>query len=258
MDSLYATSRDGVRIAYDRSGEGRPLVLLHGGLVQDRRSWHQAGYVERLGSRFFVVAIDQRGHGASDRPATSDGYGAAAFVDDVHAVLDAEGIDCAAVWGYSLGAEVALQLGRASRRVTCVVAGGVGLGQWLTEETAQKRQRECETLLAAHAAGQLDPATLPPPARSLLTVDTAVMRNLFAGVVGWPPVEPEELRPPTFLYLGSADGMAMKPFERYRARLAAAAVRWRIFDGLDHSGEFDAVDEVVPEGIAFIRSLPVL
>jgi pimeloyl-ACP methyl ester carboxylesterase len=258
MDSFYATSSDGMRIAYERSGAGRPLVLLHGGLVQDRRSWDEAGYVERLRARFFVVTMDQRGHGASDCPPTSDGYRAAAFIDDVHAVLDAEGIDCAAVWGYSLGAAVALQLARDSRRVTCVVAGGVGLGQWLTEETARRRLDECEALLTAHRDAQHDAASLSPAMRRLVDADPTVMRNVFTAVAGWPAVEPEELRAPTFLYLGSADGMAMAAFQRYQARLAAASVRWRIFDGLDHASEFSAVDEVVPEGIAFIRSLPVL
>src|SRR6266542_2095551 len=243
-DSLYATSRDGVRIAYERSGEGRPLVLLHGGLVQDRRSWHDAGYVERLRSRFFVVTVDQRGHGASDRPAGASGYGAAAFVDDVHAVLDAEGIDCAAVWGYSLGAAVALQLGRASRRVTCVVAGGAAPGKWLTAETAERRLAECEALRAAQRDRRGDEPERSPAEQRLLAADPEVVRGLFEAVAGWPAVEPEELLAPTFLYLGSADAVALPGFERYQPRLPAASVRWRIFDGLDHAGEFAAVDKV--------------
>jgi hypothetical protein len=92
------------------------------------------------------------------------------------------------------------------------------------------------------------------------------VRDVLRAVGGWPAVEPEELAVPTFLYLGSADALALPAFERYQARLPTSPspssppppLRWRIFDGLDHAGEFDAVDEVVPAGIAFIRSLPVL
>jgi pimeloyl-ACP methyl ester carboxylesterase len=132
------------------------------------------------------------------------------------------------------------------------------MGQWLNEETAHKRLRECETLLAAHADGRVDPSTLAPPVRALLDADPAVMRSLLAAVAGWPPVEPEELSAPTFLYLGAADGMAMPALERYRARLDKAAVRWRVFDGLDHTGGFEAVGEVLPAAVSFVRSLPVL
>src|SRR5262249_24479766 len=56
----FVTSKDGTRIAYDVTGAGPALILLHGG-GGNRRDWHEAGYVVRLSSAFTVIAIDQRG-----------------------------------------------------------------------------------------------------------------------------------------------------------------------------------------------------
>jgi pimeloyl-ACP methyl ester carboxylesterase len=64
---------DGVRIEYDVHGEGPPLVLLHGWCC-DRTWWDHAGYVEDLGRDHRIVNIDQRGHGASDKPHESSAY----------------------------------------------------------------------------------------------------------------------------------------------------------------------------------------
>ncbi|HOU13295.1 MAG TPA: hypothetical protein PKZ84_09255 [Anaerolineae bacterium] len=47
MDTLFAISPDGARIAYDRCGAGPAVVLLHGG-GGNRQEWHNAGYVSRL------------------------------------------------------------------------------------------------------------------------------------------------------------------------------------------------------------------
>jgi len=47
LTTSFATSADGYRIAYDSSGTGPALILLHGG-GQNRRIWHDHGYVARL------------------------------------------------------------------------------------------------------------------------------------------------------------------------------------------------------------------
>ncbi len=65
MNMLFTNSPDGTQIAYDSSGAGPAIVLLHGG-GGSRQEWHEAGYVRRLEDHFTVITLDLRGHGESD------------------------------------------------------------------------------------------------------------------------------------------------------------------------------------------------
>ncbi len=83
---------------------GHPIVLLHG-LASSARTWDLlAPY---LASDFRVVALDERGHGESDKP--EEGYDLATFVDDVRGVVEALQLGRPAVVGQSWGGHVALQ-----------------------------------------------------------------------------------------------------------------------------------------------------
>ena len=64
-----ALVRPGVAIAYERTGAGSPLVLVHG-ITESRHSWDPL--VPRLAERFDVVAVDLRGHGGSVKAAPFD------------------------------------------------------------------------------------------------------------------------------------------------------------------------------------------
>ncbi|HEY9366945.1 alpha/beta hydrolase [Streptomyces sp.] len=96
--------RDGVALAVrDGGGDGPPVVLLHG-LAGHAGEWDATARLLR--PRHRVVAVDQRGHGASDRRPAD--VSRAAYVGDVVAVLDALGIDRAVLVGQSLGGHTAL------------------------------------------------------------------------------------------------------------------------------------------------------
>ncbi len=99
----------------DRSGQV-PVLLLHG-LSQQRHFWDPV--VRRLRARP-VAAVDQRGHGDSDTPATAD-FSIPACADDVPIVMDALGWERAVVVGHSWGAWVTLSA--AARHPQRVVAG---------------------------------------------------------------------------------------------------------------------------------------
>jgi hypothetical protein len=47
---------DHIRIAYDLTGERPELLLLHGGFIQNRKCWQEAGYVDRLSKEYRVIA----------------------------------------------------------------------------------------------------------------------------------------------------------------------------------------------------------
>jgi len=95
----------GIKLAGTRwpgaAGGGTPVVLLHG-LASQRRYWNLV--VTRLAG-LPMLAIDQRGHGDSDRPA--DGYDATTVAADLATALDAIGWSRAVIVGHSWGGSVA-------------------------------------------------------------------------------------------------------------------------------------------------------
>ena len=97
-----ATSKDGTRIAFDRSGDG-PAVILVGGALSDRSGW--APLAGLLAPRFTVFGFDRRGRGDSgDTPP----YSVDREIEDLEALLDEAG-GAAFVHGQSSGAVLALE-----------------------------------------------------------------------------------------------------------------------------------------------------
>jgi len=95
----------GLRLHYrDWGGDGEPLLLLHG-LASNARIWDLTAPL--LSGRFRVFALDQRGHGLSDKP--EGGYDFASITGDVAAFVQALGLERPALVGHSWGANVALQ-----------------------------------------------------------------------------------------------------------------------------------------------------
>jgi len=95
----------GLRFHYrDWGGNGQPLLLLHG-LASNARIWDLTAPL--LTGGFRVVALDQRGHGLSDKP--DGGYDFASVTGDLAAFVQALGLERPALAGHSWGANVALQ-----------------------------------------------------------------------------------------------------------------------------------------------------
>jgi pimeloyl-ACP methyl ester carboxylesterase len=114
---------NGAQIAYDVSGEGPAVVLVHAGIA-DRRMWRAT--VPVLAGEFTVVTYDQRGFGESTLPS-----GPATYTDDLRALLDHLGIERAALVGVSLGGRVVLEHALLHpESVTQLVLVGAGLPDW--------------------------------------------------------------------------------------------------------------------------------
>lgn len=97
------TSRDGMRIAWQRTGAGDPVLLFHGGGPATADSWAQV--VPHLAPDYEVAVMDRRGRGAS-RPVAD--YALEREFEDLAAVIDALGGGVHLV-AHSSGARVALQ-----------------------------------------------------------------------------------------------------------------------------------------------------
>lgn len=104
-ETRWARTVDGAYIAYQDFGEGQlPLVVIHGWISHLELYWEQPRYAEfmgRLSRQLRVLVFDKRGTGMSDRflrPPDLETQ-----MDDVRAVMDAAGIERAALLGWGTG-----------------------------------------------------------------------------------------------------------------------------------------------------------
>jgi pimeloyl-ACP methyl ester carboxylesterase len=123
---------EGLRLAYLDEGprDGEPIVLVHGFGSNARVNWVGTGWVDLLaadGRR--VIALDNRGHGASEAPHDPALYHTGDMMaEDVRRLMDHLAIERADVMGYSMGARIAAFLSlRHPDRVRCAVWGGMGI-----------------------------------------------------------------------------------------------------------------------------------
>lgn len=121
---LERVTVDGVDLFCAVHGEGPPLVFLHG-FSGNHLSWWQQ--VPAFEGSYRCLAPDQRGFGLSaDAP---DGPGAAAFVDDLEAVLDHAGVDRVVLVGHSMSGWTAAAFAtRHPDRVAALVLSGTPAG----------------------------------------------------------------------------------------------------------------------------------
>jgi len=122
---MVRVDNGGIGIEYEVTGEGRPVVLLHG-FPDSGRLWrHQVTALADAG--FKVIVPDLRGYGKSDKPADVGSYALPLLVTDVLAVMGDAGVEQAHVVGHDWGAAVAWGLGAiAGDRVDRLVALSVG------------------------------------------------------------------------------------------------------------------------------------
>jgi 3-oxoadipate enol-lactonase len=101
----YSTAH-GLRIYYEVSGEGFPFVMIHANPFDHNLWMYQIGH---FSTYFKVIALDIRGYGRSDKPATP--FSLQDMADDVLGVCRDEGVTEAILGGVSVGSGMALLLG---------------------------------------------------------------------------------------------------------------------------------------------------
>lgn len=147
---------DNVEIAYLDEGRGEPVVLVHGFASTKEVNWVAPGWVRTLaeaGRR--VIALDNRGHGASTKLYDASDYHSSLMAGDVRALIAHLDLGRADVMGYSMGSRIAAFLALEHPEcVRSVVLGGLGIrlvdGAGLPESIA-------DALLAPSLADVSDP-----------------------------------------------------------------------------------------------------
>jgi pimeloyl-ACP methyl ester carboxylesterase len=167
--STHVTSADGTRIAFERLGDGPPLIVI-GGATCDRVKMRSIA--ERLAQDFSVINYDRRGRGDSG---DTKPYAVEREVEDLAALIDYAG-GRASLYGHSSGAGLALHAG----------AHGLPIDRLILHEPPYSPDREEERREAREYAKQLQ--AILSEGRHGDAVE------LFFTVVGMPPEMVAEMR----------------------------------------------------------------
>lgn len=120
-------SFDGQRIAFQRIGSGRPVILLHGFIANATLNWFEPGIAPALAvAGFEVIAPDLRGHGASAAPHEASAWPGDVLGRDQAALVKHLGLTDYDLVGYSLGARTAVRFMVSGARPRRCALGGMG------------------------------------------------------------------------------------------------------------------------------------
>jgi pimeloyl-ACP methyl ester carboxylesterase len=214
------TSFDGLSIAYQEwepeSGAETtlpPVVLHHGFIADANLNWVLPGVVAALvGAGRRVLALDARGHGASEKPHDSRFYGEEKMVRDLRQLFDLTGADRVDLAGYSMGGVVSLLTAGEDPRVRRLVAGGVGA--MVIEAAGGGGERGArEGIAAALETAQPESISNPVAARFRTFVDRVggdrAALAAHARVARMSGVEPARITAPTLIIAGTEDPLAV-------------------------------------------------
>ena len=251
MNTLCAISADGTHIAYDVTGHGPSLMLLHGA-GKDRKDWHKLGYVERLQHDFTVITVDIRGSGESDVLTNIDDYGIEKICRDVGAVADACNARQYAVWGYSFGGNIARYLGAWSERVKAIAMIGVPFGPAVDDEFGQFIDEFIEkwgSVAEAYRKGDSSAEKHKSAIKGRIPVWVAC----FQAMRDWPRLDPDAVRCPAMLLVGTRNKGVLNWVKTNHEALERARVLVEIVEGLNHPQEFSHIEQVYPAVSSFLK-----
>jgi len=206
----------GLRIAFERAGEGPPLVLVHGGL-SDSRVWRPQ--LDALANEFTVVAWDAPGCGRSEDPPES--LRLPGYADVLAGLIAALDLSPAHVLGHSFGGALALELAlrHPAAVAKLVVAGGYAGWAGSLPATDVERRLAFALDVANRLPGGFEPtsmpgmfsAKMPDKAAAALTTIMSEIRPAATRSMAHALAEADlraalpSIRMPTLLIYGDAD-----------------------------------------------------
>ena len=122
------TASDSVQLAYHETGEGRPVILLHGLFSDAQMNWIRFGHAERIAARGFrVIMPDLRAHGLSGRPHEVEHYPGGVLARDVRELVSLLELADFDLGGFSLGARTTVEAIGEGMKPGRAILGGAGL-----------------------------------------------------------------------------------------------------------------------------------
>lgn len=170
---------NGVRIHYIDEGQGEPILLIHGFSANIKMQWSPV--LPALEREFRVIALDNRGHGESDKPHDAAAYGAEMAEDSIR-LLDYLGLKKVQVAGYSMGGFITMALlTKHPERFQSAVVAGAG---WARPEDPRivQVQELADSLDKGEGFGPLlnalTPAGQPTPGPEQVKSMSAMMASI--------------------------------------------------------------------------------
>lgn len=255
-NAKFVTSKDGTKIAYEVTGSGPAILLLHGA-GQTRQEWQRTDYVKRLAPNFTVISLDLRGNGESDKPTKSDAYAIDRHVDDLLAVADAAGAKRFHLWGHGYGAIVGRYLANRSDRVRSMAYIAMPFGaaaSGVYKDAIVGFRARWQPIIAAHEAGTLNRSTISPGDYEALTKGGVTLAVAWQGaLLEYPPVEPAEMKVPTLWLVSTGDTDAMASVKAYEGKLTGTKVTLGTIDGPSHSETLQRIDLTFDKLVDFTK-----
>ena len=122
----FFTSFDSTKIYYEVKGNGEPVLLVHGFIVNGQ-SWKRTElYKDLLAEGYKVIIPDQRGNGFSDKPHDSTAYDNDAEAKDIMGLMKHLQIKKYSAVGYSRGSIIVARLLALDKKIKKAVMGGMG------------------------------------------------------------------------------------------------------------------------------------
>lgn len=193
-------------------GEGEPVLLIHGFASTHFVNWVGPGWVKTLTEAGYrAIALDNRGHGSSNKSYDPDDYTPQKMASDAAALLRHLGLERAHVMGYSMGARISAFLALAEPNlVHSLVFGGLGaglvegVGDWDPIAAALLAEDPVET---THARGRAFRAFADQTKsdRRALAACISTSRTLLT------PADMARIVQPTLVAVGTKDDIAGSP-----------------------------------------------
>ena len=255
---------DGLTIAFERRGDGPPLLLVHGGLV-DHREWSRQ--LDGLSDEFTVVAWDAPGCGRSSDP--PEWFRMPDYADCLARLVRALGLERPHVLGLSWGSTLALELYRRSPEIprtlvlTAAYAGWAGslppdevaerlerfMGQF--EEPPERWVRDYIPSLLTHRA----PAEMVEELVALMAESRPA--GLRAMILAMAEADLRDVLPtiavPTLLLFGEEDERSpLSVAQELHAQIPGSTLV--VMPGVGHQSNVEAADRFNDEARTFLRS----
>nr|WP_295805832.1 alpha/beta fold hydrolase [uncultured Nitratireductor sp.] len=195
-----------ISIRYELAGdETKPPLVLVFGISMSCEDWFELGYVARLAASFRLVCVDLRGHGASAHPDSSRDYALEDMASDVETVIEGLGLERPILWGYSLGAKVALAAaGRDPSAYSALILGGFELHSVVNVDNDLVAETFAQGSEAWLSLWQQMFDVPKGMAERLAGCDTQALHALRLAEAEWPSLAgtPEKIEVPVLLYAG--------------------------------------------------------